>query len=96
MEPAKRMINHPSKRHYPIRATKFELLEFIKKREFITSIDLVNHFKYLPQSAERKLRGLRYMGLITSWSSPEQYCLTQLGEKKYAYYVKKVGQENNQ
>ena len=31
-----RMINHPHKRHYPIKATKPERLKFTKKQEMVT------------------------------------------------------------
>ena len=90
------MINHYNKKHYPIRATKVELLKFIKKREIITANDLVDHFRYKPESARVKLYALAREGLLTSWVSPGQWSLTQQGEKRYQYYVKKAEQENNQ
>lgn len=90
------MINHYTKKHYPIKATKVELLKFIKKRDIIFVNDLVDHFGYKPQSARVKLYALAREGLLTSWVSPEQWCLTQQGENKYQYYIKKEEQENNQ
>lgn len=92
----KRTINHSHKKHYPIKATKSELLKYIKKKEIITAMDLVDHFGYKPESAKAKLRSLRQKGLVTSWVSPGQWCLTQQGEKRYQYYIRKEEQENNQ
>lgn len=85
------MINHPQKKHYPIRATKVELLKYIKKREIVTASDLVEHFRYTPESAKRKLRGLRQQGLLTSWVSQEQWCLTQIGRKEVSVFRQKSG-----
>lgn len=59
------MINHSLKKHYPIKATKVELLKFVKKREIITANDLVDHFGYKPQSARVTLYALARPGWFT-------------------------------
>ena len=57
------MINHPHKRHYPIKATKPERLKFIRKLDIVTANDLVDHFGYKPESTRVKLYTLVRDGL---------------------------------
>ena len=45
------MIKHYTKKYYLIRATKVEVLRFIKKREIVCKIDSVDYFGYKPRSA---------------------------------------------
>lgn len=90
------MIKHRIKKHYPIRATKFEVLHFIKKREIVCRNDLADHFGYKPKGAEDRLYTLAREGLITQIPTIGQWRLSKLGEKRYQYYIEKAKQEDKE
>jgi DNA-binding MarR family transcriptional regulator len=76
-------------KHYPLKATKFDVLKFIGERENITVNDLMDHFRYMPKGANSRIESLAREELITSWIMPGQWCLTQEGERRLKYYADK-------
>jgi len=83
------LIKQRQKKHYPVKATKLEVLKFIKKVEIITVNGLVDHFGYKPKGAMNRIYTLVQDGLLTPWVSPNQWVLTQTGEERLKYYGKK-------
>lgn len=71
---------------YPTKATKEEVLLFIRDREWITIHDLVNQFGYKYKGAEKRLYNLARESMITPWIERGQWTLTQDGERKCQYY----------
>ncbi len=59
------LIKQRKKRHYPIKATKKEVLRFIRNRDFVTVHDLVERFGYKYKGAEKRLYTPTRQGLIT-------------------------------
>ena len=82
-------INRRIKKPYLIRATKFEVLHFIRDAEIICKNDLVDHFGYKPKGAVQRIWRLARDGLIIPIPTPGQWRLSELGEKRYQYYIKK-------
>jgi len=80
------LIKQKDKRHYPIKATKEEVLLFIRDREWLTLHDLIEQFGYRYKGAERRLYRLAHAGLITPWIEKGQWTLTQDGYRKCEYY----------
>lgn len=69
-----------------IKATKEEVLLFIRDREWLTLHDLIEQFGYKYKGAERRLYRLARAGLITPWITKGQWTLTQDGTRKCEYY----------
>lgn len=79
-------IKQREKRHYPIKATKSEVLRSIRDRDFVTVHDLIERFGYKYKGAEKRLYNLAREGLITQWIERGQWSLTQDGYRKADYY----------
>jgi len=86
------MINHQHW-HYdryhgwqPIKARKLEVLKFIRKREVVAAYDLVDQFGYTYSSARCRLSRLGKEGYIQRISTKGEWCLTEKGYEKLAYY----------
>jgi hypothetical protein len=90
------VVNHCIKGGYVIKATKSEVLLFIKRCEIVGKNDLVQHFSYKHRSAEYRLYTLARQGLIIPIPTIGQWRLSKLGEKRCKYYVKKAEQEDSQ
>ncbi|MDD5510446.1 MAG: hypothetical protein PHI12_06535 [Dehalococcoidales bacterium] len=84
---------HNNKR-YLIRATKIEVLKYVREREIVVVNDLVEHFGYKPEGSRRRLYALAEEGLLTSWVSPGRWCLTQEGIRRLKYYADKENKED--
>ena len=78
------------KRHYPTKATKFEVLRFIKDREWVTVRALMCRFGYTFEGAKTRLARLAREGLITAWVAEDSWTLTQTGERRHAYFARKA------
>jgi len=69
------------------KATKRELLEFIKEREIITAYDLIERFGYSYSYAYKRLSLLKKQGLVDDLGATPstyrgQWCLTKKGYNK--------------
>jgi hypothetical protein len=71
-------------------------LLFIKRCEIVCKNDLVQHFGYKPRSAEYRLYTLARDGLIIPIPTIGKWRLSELGEKRYQYYVEKAKQEDKE
>lgn len=80
------MIKQKDKRHYPTKATKEEVLFFIRDRDFVTAHDLMERFGYKYYGAQSMLYRLAHEGLITQWIERGQWTLTQDGYRRCEYY----------
>lgn len=77
---------------YPIKATKEEVLLFIRDREWVTIHDLIEQFGYRYKGAERRLYRLARQRLITPWLQKGQWNLTQDGTRRCEYYEQQRNQ----
>ena len=77
---------------YLVKATKEEVLLFIRDREWITLHDLLEQFGYKYKGAEQRLYRLARAHLITPWITKGQWTLTQDGTKKCAFYEERRNQ----
>lgn len=69
-----------------LKATKVEVLRFMRDREFVTIHGLMERFSYKYNGAVKRLRTLAKEGLITQWIERGQWSLTQDGERRLHYY----------
>ena len=69
-----------------IKATKEEVLLFIRDREWLTIHDLMEQFGYRYKGAEKRLYRLAREGLATPWIERGQWTLTQDGFRRLEYY----------
>ena len=70
-----------------IKASKVEVLDFIRRRQAVVTADLVNGFGYSYWGAYNKLRRLHRDHLIKRLARGE-YCLADDGYLKLVYYKK--------
>lgn len=68
-----------------IRATKLELLEFIRDRQMIQSFELRDHFGYTESGARGRLSYLKKQGLVINMTK-DRWELTVEGFAKLIYY----------
>ncbi len=66
-------------------ASKLEVLEFIKQREIISPLDLMNRFGYPRSSADSMLHWLRLQRLVINDRRGE-WTLTDDGIRRLIYY----------
>ena len=72
---------------YEIKATRQEVLKFIKARDVVDIMDLVNQFGYTYGYARIKLHRLEKAGLIEKLGiRPGAFCLTNEGIRRLEYY----------
>lgn len=67
------------------RATKLDVLLFIKRRKVVGWWDLREHFRYTDKSAIDRLYHLKKQGLIANFGRG-QYTLTDEGLRRLKYY----------
>jgi len=73
-----------------IRATKIQVLEFIRRKEVVDKSDLVEKFGYSPATARNKLYRLANKGLLEKVSvDSESYCLTVEAHRRLEYYERR-------
>jgi len=73
----------------PWRATKIEVLDFIRRKEIVTIYDLVGEYGYSYSGANKRLLSLEKLGLISKLGVERgKRVLTELGFKKLNYYGK--------
>ena len=67
------------------KATKLELLEFFKDRDFVSAFDLIERFDYTPGGARAMLHWLKSQKLIAI-DSRGVYTITDEGLRRFFYY----------
>lgn len=67
------------------RALKLEVLEFIREKEIITALDLMNRFGYSRGGADWRLYSLKMQNLIINERRGE-YTITDTGLRRLSYY----------
>lgn len=71
----------------PVRATKLEALNFIRKREIVTIHDLIDYYGYSYSGAKHRLLSLKKQGLIAALGVERgKYVLSELGFNKLKYH----------
>lgn len=68
-----------------IRASKLELLEFIKRKEIVGAFDLMTRFGYTRGGADSVLHWLKAQGLIINDRRGE-WTITDVGMRRLIYY----------
>ncbi len=68
-----------------VKATRLEILEFIKDKETISVFDLVNQFNYTHGGAGRRLNYLKELRLVVNERRGE-WTLTDDGMRRLIYY----------
>jgi len=78
--------------HPIIKATLPQTLRFIKLKEVVGTLDLVNEFGYAYRGARNRLVRLEKQKLIEKIGSfhPGGYCLTNEGIRRLQYYDKRA------
>jgi hypothetical protein len=81
-----------------IKATKKEILDFIKRREIITPHDLIEWFGYTYSYACKRLSLLKKQGLVhdlgdTPSTYRGQWCLTDKGYERLYFLERREGEE---
>jgi Mn-dependent DtxR family transcriptional regulator len=69
----------------PVKATKLEVLHFIRRRKLVGWWDLREYFRYTDKSAIGRLYRLKKAGLIANFGRG-QYTLTDEGSRRLRYY----------
>ena len=81
---------------YPVKATKLEVLEFIRRRRIVTIMDLIDQFGYRYWGARRRLYRFNKEGLVEPFQEDfdevpydqVRWGITETGINKLAYYGK--------
>lgn len=72
---------------YEIKATRPEILKFIKSKDTVEIMDLMNEFGYSRGYAYLKLLRLEKAGLVEKLGiRPGAYCLTNEGTRRLEHY----------
>jgi len=80
----------------PTKATKIQVMLFIRKKDIVEAFDLVERFNYAPESARSRLHRLEQQDLVERVTvDSKAFCLTVEAHRRLEYHDRKVRREQH-
>ena len=80
----------------PTKATKIQVMLFIRKKDIVEAYDLVEKFGYAPESARSRLYRLEKKDLVERVTvDSKAYCLTVEAHRRLEYHDRQARRERD-
>ena len=80
----------------PTKATKIQVMLFIRKKDIVEAYDLVERFNYAPESARCRLWRLEQKGLVERVTvDSKTFCLTVEAHRRLEYHERQARRERD-